>query len=82
MQLLTDGDEKYGSAVRVVVRATGYTGIALVIVGAAVVIMLAAVVMRVLRRRSRKAFPFGPDDEEGPPGDRQGAVPAERTQSP
>ncbi|MEU7936014.1 hypothetical protein [Microbispora bryophytorum] len=82
VQLLTDGDEKYGSAVRVVVRATGYTGIALVIVGAAVVIMLAAVVMRILRRRSRKAFPFGPDDEEGPPGDRQGAVPAECTQSP
>ncbi|MEN3533840.1 hypothetical protein AAH991_01895 [Microbispora sp. ZYX-F-249] len=83
VQLLTDEDEKYGSAVRVVVRATGYTGIALVIVGAAVVIMLAAVVMRVLRRRSRKAFPFaGPKDEEGPPGDRPGAVPAERTQSP
>ncbi|MFI7626906.1 hypothetical protein [Microbispora rosea] len=83
VQLLTDGDEKYGSAVRVVVRATGYTGIALVIVGAAVVIMLAAVVMRVLRRRSRKVFPFdGSGDEEGPPGDRQGAVPAERTQSP
>ncbi|MEU6428480.1 hypothetical protein ABZ860_21510 [Microbispora sp. NPDC046973] len=83
VQLLTDGDEKYGSPVRVVVRATGYTGIALVIVGAAVVIMLAAVVMRILRRRSRKAFPFdGPNDEDGPPGDRQGAVPAERTQSP
>ncbi|MEU8177977.1 hypothetical protein AB0C14_34330 [Microbispora hainanensis] len=83
VQLLTDGDEKYGSAVRVVVRATGYTGIALVIVGAAVVIMLAAVVMRVLRRRSRKAFPFdGSGGEDGPPGDRQGAVPAERTQSP
>ncbi|GIH64974.1 hypothetical protein [Microbispora siamensis] len=83
VQLLTDGDEKYGSAVRVVVRATGYTGIALVIVGAAVVIMLAAVVMRILRRRSRKAFPFdGPNDEESPPGDRQGAVPADRTQSP
>ncbi|GAB3133792.1 hypothetical protein [Microbispora hainanensis] len=83
VQLLTDGDEKYGNAVRVVVRATGYTGIALVIVGAAVVIMLAAVVMRVLRRRSRKAFPFdGSGGEDGPPGDRQGAVPAERTQSP
>ncbi|MGW5263372.1 hypothetical protein ACWEQG_20555 [Microbispora sp. NPDC004025] len=83
VQLLTDEGERYGSAVRVVVRATGYTGIALVIVGAAVVIMLAAVVMRVLRRRSRKAFPFdGPADEDGPPGDRPGAVPAERTQSP
>ncbi|WP_147943754.1 MULTISPECIES: hypothetical protein [Microbispora] len=83
VQLLTDGDEKYGSAVRVVVRATGYTGIALVIVGAAVVIMLAAVVMRILRRRSRKAFPFDASGgEDGPPGDRQGAVPAERTQSP
>ncbi|MEV7802096.1 hypothetical protein AB0O28_04010 [Microbispora sp. NPDC088329] len=83
VQLLTDGDEKYGKAVRVVVRATGYTGIALVIVGAAVVIMLAAVVMRILRRRSRKAFPFdGPEDEEGPPAGRPGAVPAERTQSP
>ncbi|MGI5162538.1 hypothetical protein [Microbispora sp. CA-102843] len=83
VQLLTDDDEKYGGAVRVVVRATGYTGIALVIVGAAVVIMLAAVVMRILRRRSRKAFPFdGPNDADGPPADRPGAVPAERTQSP
>ncbi|XVQ85839.1 hypothetical protein ACQP2K_44850 [Microbispora siamensis] len=83
VQLLTDDGAKYGGPVRVVVRATGYTGIALVIVGAAVVIMLAAVVMRILRRRSRKAFPFdGPSDGEGPPGDRQGAVPAERTQSP
>ncbi|GGO25196.1 hypothetical protein GCM10010116_50590 [Microbispora rosea subsp. aerata] len=83
VQLLTDGDEKYGSAVRVVVRATGYTGIALVIVGAAVVIMLAAVVMRILRRRSRKAFPFdGPDGADGPPSGETGAVSAERTQSP
>ncbi|MBE3010435.1 hypothetical protein IL992_14705 [Microbispora sp. NEAU-D428] len=83
VQLLTADGAKYGGPVRVVVRATGYTGIALVIVGAAVVIMLAAVVMRILRRRSRKAFPFdGPNDEEGPPGDRQGAVPADRTQSP
>ncbi|WP_169949059.1 hypothetical protein [Microbispora sp. H11081] len=83
VQLLTDEDEKYGSAVRVVVRATGYTGIALVIVGAAVVIMLAAVVMRILRRRSRRAFPFdGPRDEGGTSGRGPGAVPAERTQTP
>ncbi|MBX6381624.1 MAG: hypothetical protein IRZ07_01425 [Microbispora sp.] len=83
VQLLTDADEKYGAPVRVVVRATGYTGIALVIVGAAVAIMLAAVVMRILRRRSRKAFPFdGSQDGQGPPSDRPGAVPAERTQSP
>ncbi|WP_182882543.1 MULTISPECIES: DUF6049 family protein [unclassified Microbispora] len=83
VQLLTDGDVKYGNAVRVVVRATGYTGIAVVIVGAALVIMLAAVVMRVLRRRSRRAFPFdGTTAGEGPPEDRPGAVPAERTQSP
>ncbi|WP_405087736.1 hypothetical protein [Microbispora sp. NBC_01389] len=83
VQLLTDGDVAYGSAVRVVVRATGYTGIAVVIVGAALVIMLAAVVMRVLRRRSRRAFPFdGTTAGGGPPEDRPDAVPAERTQSP
>ncbi|MEU8193373.1 hypothetical protein AB0C10_06275 [Microbispora amethystogenes] len=83
VQLLTDGDVAYGNAVRVVVRATGYTGIAVVIVGAALVIMLAAVVMRVLRRRSRRAFPFdGTAAGGGPPEDRPDAVPAERTQSP
>lgn len=86
VQILTAaGDAKFGGAVRVVVRATGYTGIALVIVGAALVIMLAAVVMRILRRRSRKAFPFdGPPGGSGPPDGtgEPGAVPAERTQAP
>ncbi|ETK35032.1 DUF6049 family protein [Microbispora sp. ATCC PTA-5024] len=60
IQLLTSDDKPYGDPVHVVVRATGYTGIALVIVGAALAIMLAAVVMRILRRRSRKSFPFSP----------------------
>ncbi|MEW9533677.1 hypothetical protein [Microbispora sp. NPDC049125] len=82
IQLLTADDKRYGDPVHVAVRATGYTSIALVIVGAAVVIMLAAVVMRILRRRSRKAFPFGPTDGTDPdPGDAP-AVPAEQDEVP
>ncbi|MET8046176.1 DUF6049 family protein [Streptosporangium sp. NPDC005286] len=51
VQLTTDDGRKYGKPVELTVRTTGYTGVALVIVGAALVVMLAAVVMRVLRRR-------------------------------
>ncbi|GAA0971082.1 DUF6049 family protein [Acrocarpospora macrocephala] len=54
VQLLTPDDRVYGKAAKLTVSATGYGGIALVIVGAAVAIMLAAVVMRILRRRSKK----------------------------
>ncbi|GAA1024478.1 hypothetical protein Aple_077310 [Acrocarpospora pleiomorpha] len=54
VQLLTPDDRVYGKAAKLTVSATGYGGIALVIVGAAVVIMMAAVVMRILRRRSKK----------------------------
>ncbi|WP_067173791.1 hypothetical protein [Microtetraspora niveoalba] len=57
VQLLTADGRPYGKQVHVTVRATGYTGIALVIVGAALAIMLAAVVMRILRRRSGKTLP-------------------------
>ncbi|GIH71214.1 DUF6049 family protein [Sphaerimonospora thailandensis] len=68
IQVLTAEGKRYGKAVHVTVRTTDYTGIAIVIVGAALVIMLAAVVMRVLRRRSRRAFPFGaPDGGPAPP---------------
>ncbi|GLX01038.1 DUF6049 family protein [Microtetraspora sp. NBRC 16547] len=66
VQLLTADGRPYGKEVHVTVRATGYTGIALVIVGAALTIMLAAVVMRILRRRSGKSLPSGapkPPDE-------------------
>ncbi|MCC5576871.1 hypothetical protein IMZ11_14660 [Microtetraspora sp. AC03309] len=59
VQLLTADGKPYGKEVHVTVRATGYTGIALVIVGAALAIMLAAVVMRILRRRSGKSPPPG-----------------------
>lgn len=51
VQLMTGEGRRYGTPVELTVRTTGYTGIALVIVGAALVVMLAAVVMRVLRRR-------------------------------
>ncbi|GAA1266069.1 hypothetical protein Psi02_07590 [Planotetraspora silvatica] len=86
IQLLTAEGKRYGDAVHVTVRATGYTGIALVIVGAALTIMLAAVVMRILRRRSRKSFPFSPAEPAGPesvppPGGPQ-AVPADQRESP
>ncbi|GIH98022.1 DUF6049 family protein [Planobispora takensis] len=54
VQLTTDDGRKYGQKVKLTVRTTGYTGIALVIVGAALVVMLAAVVMRVLRRRGAR----------------------------
>jgi hypothetical protein len=74
VQLLTSDRRPYGERVQVPVRATGYTGIALVIVGAALTIMLAAVVMRILRRRSKKAFPF---NAGGPPAEPPAPVPAE-----
>lgn len=57
VQLMTGDGRRYGAPVELTVRTTGYTGIALVIVGAALVVMLAAVVMRVLRRRGNPAAP-------------------------
>ncbi|GAA4224430.1 hypothetical protein FHR32_002829 [Streptosporangium album] len=54
VQLTTEDGRKYGRPVELTVRTTGYTGIALVIVGAALLVMLAAVVMRVLRRRGNR----------------------------
>ncbi|GAA4569522.1 DUF6049 family protein [Planotetraspora kaengkrachanensis] len=86
IQLLTSEGKRYGDAVHVTVRATGYTGIALVIVGAALTIMLAAVVMRILRRRSRKSFPFSPETPPEPepvptPGAAQ-VVPGDQRESP
>jgi hypothetical protein len=54
VQLMTADKTPYGSPVKLIVRTTGYTGIALVIVGAALTVMLAAVVTRVLRRRSQR----------------------------
>ncbi|MEV0389898.1 DUF6049 family protein [Nonomuraea sp. NPDC050643] len=54
VQLRTSDGQPYGKPQRLTVRTTGYTGIALVIVGAALTVMLAAVVLRVLRRRSER----------------------------
>ncbi|WP_406311293.1 DUF6049 family protein [Streptosporangium sp. NBC_01639] len=54
VQLTTEDGRKYGKPVELTVRTTGYTGIALVIVGAALLVMLAAVVLRVLRRRGSR----------------------------
>ncbi|MEU6716958.1 DUF6049 family protein [Nonomuraea sp. NPDC046802] len=54
VQLRTSDGQPYGKAQRLTIRTTGYTGIALVIVGAALTVMLAAVVTRVLRRRSER----------------------------
>ncbi|WP_214319072.1 DUF6049 family protein [Nonomuraea sediminis] len=54
VQLRTADGQPYGKASRLTIRTTGYTGIALVIVGAALAVMLAAVVTRILRRRSLK----------------------------
>ncbi|MFF3668391.1 hypothetical protein [Microtetraspora malaysiensis] len=69
VQLLTADGRPYGEQVHVMVRATGYTGIALVIVGAALAIMLAAVVMRILRRRSGKSLPRGAQASSGQAAD-------------
>ncbi|WP_285584096.1 DUF6049 family protein [Herbidospora sp. NBRC 101105] len=73
VQLLTADGRKYGKPTEIVISATGYTGIALVIVGVAVTIMLAAVVMRLLRRHQRKdpVFPAPvqmPVEQEEPQG--------------
>ncbi|HEY9524305.1 MAG TPA: DUF6049 family protein, partial [Thermopolyspora sp.] len=54
VQLTTVDGIPYGAATDLTVQATGYTGIALVIVGGALTVMLAALIMRVLRRRPRR----------------------------
>ncbi|MGN9837441.1 DUF6049 family protein [Nonomuraea sp. H19] len=54
VQLKTADGQPYGKPQRLTIRTTGYTGIALVIVGAALTVMLAAVVTRILRRRSER----------------------------
>ncbi|MEV0593356.1 DUF6049 family protein [Nonomuraea cavernae] len=54
VQLRTADGKPYGKPVKLTIRTTGYTGIALVIVGAALTVMFAAVVTRVLRRRSQR----------------------------
>ncbi|MGJ6966998.1 DUF6049 family protein [Streptosporangium sp. G11] len=70
VQLTTDDGRKYGKPIELTVRTTGYTGVALVIVGAALVVMLAAVVLRVLRRRGgrRPAAAPPPRREREPAG--------------
>ncbi|MGI5493064.1 DUF6049 family protein [Microtetraspora malaysiensis] len=78
VQLLTADGRPYGKPVHVTVRATGYTGIALVIVGAALAIMLAAVVMRILRRRSGKSLPPGAQASSGQAAAEQPPVSADQ----
>ncbi|MFI6509782.1 hypothetical protein ACIBCT_19435 [Streptosporangium sp. NPDC050855] len=68
VQLTTDDGRAYGEPIELTVRTTGYTAVALVIVGAALVVMLAAVVLRVLRRRGGRRPPV--------------AAPAEREREP
>ncbi|MFC4057063.1 hypothetical protein ACFOWE_02070 [Planomonospora corallina] len=68
VQLTTDDGRAYGQRVRMTVRTTGYTGIALVIVGAALLVMLAAVTLRVLRRRgARRTAAAAPKPRESVP---------------
>ncbi|MEU7895378.1 DUF6049 family protein [Nonomuraea sp. NPDC049152] len=57
IQLRTLDDRRYQKPAKLTIKATGYTGIALVIVGGALSVMLAAVVMRLLRRRSQRRVP-------------------------
>lgn len=54
VQLRTKEGNAYGKPSKLVIRTTGYTGVALVIVAGALAVMLAAVVMRVLRRRTER----------------------------
>ncbi|WP_327587102.1 DUF6049 family protein [Nonomuraea sp. NBC_00507] len=54
VQLKTADGKAYGEPQRLTIRTTGYTGVASVIVGAALTVMLAAVVTRVVRRRSER----------------------------
>ncbi|GAA3080674.1 DUF6049 family protein [Streptosporangium carneum] len=70
VQLMTGDGRRYGTPVELTVRTTGYTGIALVIVGAAIVVLLAAVVLRILRRRGtrRVAAPAAPRRASAPAG--------------
>ncbi|WP_440070671.1 DUF6049 family protein [Streptosporangium sp. OZ121] len=63
VQLTTEDGRKYGKPIELTVRTTGYTGVALVIVGAALVVMLAAVVLRVLRRRGGRRPAAAPPPE-------------------
>lgn len=64
VQLETADGLPYGDPVKLTIRTTGYTGIALVIVGGALSVMLAAVVTRILRRRSQKRPARGPQTRE------------------
>ncbi|MBG0814372.1 DUF6049 family protein [Planomonospora sp. ID82291] len=59
VQLATADGRAYGQRVKLTVRSTGYTGIALVIAGAALLVMLAAVGLRVLRRRGARRAAAG-----------------------
>ncbi|GAA2674727.1 DUF6049 family protein [Nonomuraea recticatena] len=54
VRLRTLDGKAYDTPQKLRIRTTGYTGIALVITGAALSVMLAAVAMRILRRRSQR----------------------------
>ena len=55
VQLATRAGVPYGDPVVLTVSATGYTGIAAVIVGGALTVMLAAVALRILRMRANRS---------------------------
>ncbi|NUR89060.1 MAG: hypothetical protein HOY71_33675 [Nonomuraea sp.] len=64
VQLTTADGLPYGKPVKLTIRTTGYTGIALVIVGAALAVMLAAVVTRIVRRRAGRKPASSPRTRE------------------
>ncbi|GAA0916774.1 DUF6049 family protein [Nonomuraea longicatena] len=65
VRLKTESGLPYGEPVELTIRTTGYTGIALVIVGGALTVMLAAVVTRILRVRSKRRPARGAQTREG-----------------
>ncbi|GAA3788825.1 DUF6049 family protein [Sphaerisporangium flaviroseum] len=79
VQLTSVGGASYGLPVEVTVNRTGYTEIALVIVGAALTVMLAAVMLRVLRRHSRRP---AKGRRAGRPGPRAVPEPAQHREGP
>ncbi|RCG30095.1 hypothetical protein DQ384_18315 [Sphaerisporangium album] len=80
VQLTSATGARYGPPVEITVRTTGYTGIALVIVGAALAVMLAAVTLRILRRHSRR--PTGRRRPAPPPAPAVVPEPAQHREGP
>ncbi|RBQ15763.1 hypothetical protein DP939_34360 [Spongiactinospora rosea] len=81
VQLRTQSGKRYGPPIELTVRTTGYTGIALVIVGGALSVMLAAVALRMMRRRraGRRRAPQGSAPPAPQPDSRPAPRPSEQT---